>query len=84
MELQLHTTEDPAERKRVWSCVKVLQTERNKLAGQFKSKVNERFALLRQDSDEVLRGMAREYRNFTRDQVCVLYVRVCVCVWGGG
>lgn len=58
-----------SERKQLLSQVETLRAERNKLALQFKSKVVERFALMRRDSDEVLGALAREYRNCNREQV---------------
>ena len=49
--------------------VKSLQVERNMLTRQFKNKVSERFALMHKDSEEILRAVAKEYGNCSRDQV---------------
>lgn len=72
MELKLKhsaSTEDSTERRQLLSQVETLQAERNTLALQFKGKVAERFALMRQDSDEVLGVVAREYQDCNRGQV---------------
>lgn len=70
MELELKEC-DPTHRKQTFARVKSLQAEQNKLALQFKSKVNERSTLLRKDSDEILGALAREYSNCSREQVCI-------------
>jgi hypothetical protein len=69
---------ESVEGKKLLAVVDTLRSERNKLALQFKEKVAERFALMRQDSDEVLGAVAREYQDCSRDQV-----HTGMCVWGG-
>ena len=71
MEMKLQQSADcsATDRKQILLRVKTLQAERNLLTRQLKTKVNERFGVLRKDSDEVLGAVAKEYRNYSRDQV---------------
>ncbi len=71
MELKLQQSMDcsAVERKQILLRVKTLQAERNLLTRQLKNKVSERFGMLRKDSDEVLGAVAKEYRNYSRNQV---------------
>ena len=71
MELKLQRSAEcsAVERKKMLLHVKTLQAERNLLTRQLKSKVGERFGMLRKDSYEVLGAVAREYLNYSKDQV---------------
>lgn len=71
VELELRQALDSGnrEKKQVLTHLHQLQGERNKLARQLKEKVRERFTLYREDSEEILGAVAREYQDYSRDEV---------------